>query len=322
MSRIDENPVVAQHHFTSFEVFSSVLSGYDLDMKQIDNGPFSASMKQVQYGPVTINRFTTTRRFEANGNPPPGVRTFGIPTAECQPFIWRGKKTSGNTIQIYRPSTELALITHPHFEAIDISIHEDDFNALNQRYGLPELDEMIGSREMVDCDPAIMYRLRKTLLYICESVDSNSDHFEQHTGLQNLIKYEIPYLLAQSLMSSEEHRVNVSAKKRSRALKTAIDYINTAWNEAASVHNLCQQTGINERTLQRAFLDQYDVTPKAYIKMHRLNEAYKALLHSDPLTTKVTDIALGQGFWHMSQFATDYRYHFGELPSETLRYRN
>lgn len=314
-----KNLEIAQHHFTNFEVFSNVLSGYDLDIKQIECGSFSAHLQQIQCGPISINRFTTTRRFEANGNPPPGVRTFGIPTAQCQPFVWRGKKTSGNTIQIYKPSTELALITHPQFEAIDVSIDEDDFNALNQRWGFPDLDRMIGSKDMIDCDPAIMRRLRNVLHTICESIDNNSVRQIQHIEIQNLIVHKVPYLLAQALMASEAHTIRTTADKRNLAFTTAIDYIHSAPNQLVSISKFCHDTGINERTLQRAFLDQYGITPKSYIQMQRLNNTYKALLHSDPESTKITDIALSQGFWHMSQFASDYRRLFGELPSDTLK---
>ena len=38
----------------------------------------------------------------------------------------------------------------------------------------------------------------------------------------------------------------------------------------------------------------------------------------DPSTTRVTDVANEWGFWHLGQFAADYRRHFGELPSETF----
>ncbi|MCK5375915.1 MAG: helix-turn-helix domain-containing protein, partial [Acidobacteria bacterium] len=33
----------------------------------------------------------------------------------------------------------------------------------------------------------------------------------------------------------------------------------------------------------------------------------------------VTDVANNWGFWHMGQFAADYRKMFGELPSQTLQ---
>jgi len=53
--------------------------------------------------------------------------------------------------------------------------------------------------------------------------------------------------------------------------------------------------------------------------VQRLNNVYKTLLSSDPKTTRIKDIALGQSYWHMSQVAADYRRQFGELPSKTLQ---
>jgi len=321
MSELTAESVISQHHFTNFEIFSNVLSGYDIDVKQIGRGSFSAFLQQIQYGPVAINRFTTTLRFEANGKPPPGVRTFGIPTANCQPFVWRDKQTSGNTIQIYKPSTELALITHPEFEAIDISISEKDFNELNRLWGFPDLASMIDNREMLECDPAKMQGLRNTLEYICSVIDNEPDRLKQDIELQNLVNFQVPYLLAEALMTSTVHRVKATASKRSRTVKTATDYINATANKAISIEKLCHDTGINKRTLQRAFLEQYGITPKFYLQTQRLNNVYKTLLHSDPDSIKITDIALNQGYWHMSQFAADYRRQFGELPSETLHHR-
>ena len=49
----------------------------------------------------------------------------------------------------------------------------------------------------------------------------------------------------------------------------------------------------------------------------RLNAARRELRHGGP-DTVVADVANHQGFWHMGQFAADYRRMFGELPRETL----
>ncbi len=311
-----------QQHFTNFEIFSNILSGYDLELRQIDRGPFSAILQQIQHKSVFINRFTSTRRFEVNGNPPPSVRTFGIPTEKCQPFTWRNKYSTGNTIQIYKPGTELEMITHPFFEAIDISITEDAFNTLNQLWDFPELDKLTGTKEMVVCNPEIMQKLRNTLQTICATVDSNPDLLKHNTDLQNIINYEVPYLLALALMTAETQAVKTSPAKRNHALKTAVDYIQATAHDKMSLNQLCHENNINKRTLQRAFLDRYGVSPKDYVQALRLNEVHKILLSSDSATTRISDVASSFGFWHMSQFATDYRRHFGELPSETLKNDN
>jgi len=322
MSVLITKPLISQHQFNSFDVFSSVISGYDMEVKQIGRGAFSACLQQIQYGPISISRISSRLRVEAYGMPPPGMRTFGVPTKNCQPFIWRNKRTSGNTIQIYKPETELAVITGPAFEAIDISITEDDFNNLNNIWDFPDLAKLIQHREMVECEPAEMHELRQLLIYICTSIHKQPDRLQQDTSLQNLLSNQVPYLLAKALMTSTVHKVKAITDKRNKTIKTAIDYIHSSTDKVTSIQQLCQDTGINKRTLERAFLDKYGMTPKSYLQSLQLNDVYKILLQSNPETTKVSDVAVSHGYWHMSQFAADYRRQFGELPSETLKQRH
>jgi len=77
-------------------------------------------------------------------------------------------------------------------------------------------------------------------------------------------------------------------------------------------------TGVSERTLQYVFIEQFGISPKRYVMNVRLNAVRKALLRAVPEKVTVSDIAHRFGFWHMSQFAADFRRLFGKLPSETL----
>jgi len=310
-----------QLQFSNFEIFARVLNEYDLDLKQLDRGTFSATLQQITCDSVVINHIASTRRFEVHGIPPSGLKTFGIPTTNCLPFTWRNKFSSGNTIQIYNPSTELEMVTHPFFEAIDVSIPEEVFNKLNQQWDYPELDKLIGTREMVVCHPEIMKHLRDTLQTICTTVDNKPDSLKYDIGLQDVIKYDVPHLLAQALMTADTKKIKIVQDKRSLILKLAIDYVKKTPYDEVSLNQFCSDNDINARSLQRAFIDQYGISPKSYTKAYHLNTVYKKLLQSNANTTRIADIASKHGFWHMSQFSADYRRHFGELPSETLRTR-
>jgi AraC family ethanolamine operon transcriptional activator len=86
-----------------------------------------------------------------------------------------------------------------------------------------------------------------------------------------------------------------------------------------SVTNLSQESGASIRTLRRGFQERFGVSPKAYLLAQRLIGARRAL-RSASQRTLVTDVANNWGFWHLGQFAADYRRQFGELPSETRRH--
>ena len=68
--------------------------------------------------------------------------------------------------------------------------------------------------------------------------------------------------------------------------------------------------------------EHFGLSPKAYIKCTRLHAVHKMLYHAKETHQQINEIANQQGFWHMGQFAADYRKLFGELPSETYRDRS
>ncbi len=57
----------------------------------------------------------------------------------------------------------------------------------------------------------------------------------------------------------------------------------------------------------------------AFMKQRRLETVRGQLLTARDEGKTVTVIAMEYGFFHLSQFAADYRKMFGETPSETRR---
>ncbi len=86
-----------------------------------------------------------------------------------------------------------------------------------------------------------------------------------------------------------------------------------------TVHDLCRDAGVSERTLRNSFHDVYGISPKQYILRHGLERVHDALLHADDPHGAVTRAATEQGFFELGRFAVAYRHTFGECPSETLK---
>jgi len=211
----------------------------------------------------------------------------------------------------------MELVTQPFFEAIDLSISEDTLNQYCQTFGLPELDDIVGNTEMLICHPDSMRSLRKAMRHV--SLILRRDPSQINTiVMQQEIELELPRLLLNALSSAKPQQENANPAKRYRALTKAVDYIRAFSNTSLTLNDLCQATGVSGRTLQHAFVDQYDLTPKAYLRTHRLNNVHKVLSSAQPAEIKIADIAHRRGFNHMGQFSTDYHQLFGELPSATL----
>jgi AraC family ethanolamine operon transcriptional activator len=304
--------------FDDFEAFTASLHGYDVEIQQLDRGRFTATSQHVVSGAVVLSHFIATRRMEVQGNPPANLRTFGIPTEQCQHFVWRNQPSDGNTIQIYRDVTELEMVTQPFFEAIDLSIPEDTLNQQCQTLRLPKLDLIIGNAEMLTCHPKDMRILRRALFRVCQTL-GHDPALINTTGMQNEIEYELPRLLLKALCSAKPNKQPSRPLKKQLALRKAVDYIKANTNSPITLNALCQVTQVSARTLQHAFLEHFGLSPKAYLRVQRLNDAHRELFASNPRDARVAEVAHRQGFWHMGQFASDYKRLFAELPSMTLR---
>ncbi|MCH7548032.1 MAG: helix-turn-helix domain-containing protein [Candidatus Krumholzibacteriota bacterium] len=89
-------------------------------------------------------------------------------------------------------------------------------------------------------------------------------------------------------------------------------------DERCYVGDLCEASGVSERTLQYAFQSIMEMTPMAYLRQLRLHRARRALREAAPDSTTVTAVALDWGFSHFGEFSRAYKDCFSELPSETL----
>lgn len=106
-----------------------------------------------------------------------------------------------------------------------------------------------------------------------------------------------------------------NAHRIARAAHALID----GADDPLTVMDLCRELSVSRATLQRSFEQCYGVSPLAYLRMHRLNAARRALIAASESDETVTSIAMRWGFFHLARFAKDYRDQFGELPSVTLR---
>lgn len=73
----------------------------------------------------------------------------------------------------------------------------------------------------------------------------------------------------------------------------------------------CARVSTSQSNLKRLFLAEFGVTPKTYIKMRCLSGVRDELSVAQP-GTLIADVANRWGFWHMGQFARDYKGMFSD----------
>jgi AraC-like DNA-binding protein len=307
----------AQLSCNSFDEFAEATSGWALDWRQLDRGPLSARLLQVATPSVLVTQFLFNRKFHQRGASPPGMRTFGIVGAHSSPVEWNGREGTKNQIEVFPATDEYECVSHPKFRGDGVSIHEDRIRSVAETLGMPDpLERMQEGPCFVESSPRRMEALRRSLTGLYTVVAKHVDVPVTEATCSD-VEFEIHSTLIAALATSH-NSVSRSPHQtlRSRALRLALAYIKDHADEAPTVTDICRASGASYQTLNYAFLERFGVAPKQYLKAVRLDGVRKDVRRIGPQGV-ISDIANRWGFWHMGQFAADYRRQFGELPSET-----
>ena len=103
------------------------------------------------------------------------------------------------------------------------------------------------------------------------------------------------------------------------AVRIARDFIHSKLAEPLRLSELCCKANLQIRSLEYGFREVTGLTPVAYIRSLRLSTVRRALQQQSGAQRSISEVAMDAGFWHLSQFASDYRRCFGETPTETRR---
>ena len=196
------------------------------------------------------------------------------------------------------------------FEADTLSITEDFLRDISETYQLPVPEYLHAPQSGVFIpNSQAVQNLRRAIRCLLDDDEARLDE-EQEAAL-------VVELLTGALVGSRIEDKSTPAT-RARAISAALDYLEDHRHEAVAVGEICADTGVSWRTLDRAFRERFDVSPKVYLKQQRL-AAVRIELLICPGDTVIEDVDNNRGFWHMGQFARDHQGLFGELPSEVLR---
>lgn len=104
------------------------------------------------------------------------------------------------------------------------------------------------------------------------------------------------------------------------SVRRATAFLEDNCDRPISVSEVAEAAGTGTRALQAAFARHHGMSPMAYLRRVRLEQAHRALLAADPGTgTTVEQVARRWGFANPGRFAAEYRAAYGRYPRETLR---
>ena len=109
-----------------------------------------------------------------------------------------------------------------------------------------------------------------------------------------------------------------STRARRRIVISADEYLRAHMDRPIYTEELCDALAASASSLAEAFRTVFGVSPHRFLKLRRMTMVRAALQSPEGPTPLVKSVVLSHGFWHLGQFAHDYRETFGEAPSETL----
>ncbi len=153
-----------------------------------------------------------------------------------------------------------------------------------------------------------------------------ADELNRPDGLAGmpLAREQLEAFVMTQLLHAGQHtyadalRAPVEAVRLGR-LGPVVEYMRAHADEALTPQDLARIGYMSVRTLHASFQQVFGESPMAHLRRVRLDHVRAELLRSDAADVRVTDVAMKWGFFHQSRFAQQYREHFGELPSHTLR---
>jgi len=175
--------------------------------------------------------------------------------------------------------------------------------------------------ELRKCEQAVIQdapRFRRRLHSFAQQMQSQLLHEPQTLRHSDEAKQFEDDLLDDILCSLRAPSGQMSSSGHSRVAWKAERYMRDNLQHPITIFDLCDAVGAAERTLHLAFREEFGTSPKAYLKMLRLNGARRDLRNARG--QNVTDIAMKWDFLHFGWFSHDYRSMFGESPSATLRH--
>ncbi|WP_321390239.1 AraC family transcriptional regulator [Emcibacter sp.] len=167
---------------------------------------------------------------------------------------------------------------------------------------------------------ASLYRL---VSFFCQELNSShsslleSDHLSTpvETLFLRAFLQAIPNNYSHMLSHMGPHAVPISIRKVDR-------FIHENLTEDITMNDLTDVSGLSIRVLYKTFERYKHMAPMAYLKKVRLEKIREKLTSGELAASTITELALEYNFNHLSRFSADYKKHFGELPSESLKFHS
>ena len=288
--------------FDDIDQYATMVDHADLRHMQLGKGSIQGLVELVATPNLVLGRHSINGHVRQTGATMKGYFTFFIPNRNCPPFYWNGIIICETRWAVLNGS-EFEGVLPAAFRGLPVMIEGKFLKERANVLGYEDAMKHIWSGMAVDIAPAKAKHVHDLGNMVLDQPHSVILHDDQ---------------LCDAILSAFTSRNSKKDEISQNALKEVVDWIENS-SEITSVSKVCSQFKTPERTLRYAFQKRYGMGPKAFIQRVALNKVRSELKDPSNLQVSIHQLAGRTGYWHMGQFAQDYRKLFGELPSETKK---
>lgn len=301
--------------FGDVDAFAQALRGGGVEYLPLRSGPMERRLTQLGMASMGVQRALDGGHVSRGVvDPNQGSLLFAMSRLE-PPARVNGWTTDCGSTMLLAPGAEL----HAHCPGVQDwaawTLPADDMAALADLPGLPEGPGARPRNRLLRNLPGSVIRATAAATELA----GRDPAALAAPGFGQALEQSLRDLLATAFVALGAEPPPTRATLRAlRLVAMADDFLRA--NIARPVYSgeLCQALGISARGLHQAFAAACGMSPQAYLKRRRLMMAHRALRDPEGATPLVKSVALSHGFWHLGNFAHDYRRMFGRMPSETL----
>lgn len=280
------------------------LTDWHQSYDQVGAGRFSGRIDELRLGTMQVYREHSSHTLHQQCVVRPDAFWFGIPAQRDQCRI-NGQGLERTDI-LCRPGNQpFELVTEDQFDMLGVVVGKHELDGQTDGVATDSLELSRTPRLRLPLTTLQNLRYLVTRIVDSERIDGQIHRDLLIMGLLEVLEVERP-----------NTRVAPSYSHRQAVVRKIREYVAAAGEMPTTMAELCDIGCVSRRTLQYSFESILGISPSQFLRVTRLNRVKRMLSESG--ARSVSDAAAFNGFHHLSQFASDYKHLFGELPSQTL----
>jgi AraC family ethanolamine operon transcriptional activator len=311
-------PAVQHLHVKEAGEMNTVFPGVLTQVTPLTPGDFSVRMTILRLVDVVL-LCGTSSPVAMIATIGPGSLAVQLPLNNAETLLVNGRPFPPHGVAVYGPGSQFvrANTQSNDFAALFMTW---DCAQLNLAPAVALLSSQHATEALLSAPPEDWDRLTRLVGAVKELADQAEEVFATEPprqALRDMLLELACDVFDGAVPGAREHRAHTPQAWR-RIVVGAEEFLNSHLDRPIYTDELCRALAVSPATLADAFRATLTVSPHRYLKLRRLNLVRAALLRNDGPPPLVKTVALSHGFWHLGQFARDYREQFGESPSETL----